>query len=103
MLLWSALSWPASLWLLAQPKGFGDIIAAVRHSGDGPRMPISDDEERELRIDLMRADLANKDADTQYKRGLLRFEPWKIALTGMAAGGALVAALVTLLRAFGGH
>ena len=51
----------------------------------------------------MRADIANKNADTNYKQGLLRFEPWKIALTGMAAGGALVAALVTLLRAFGGH
>ncbi len=27
----------------------------------------------------MRADLENKQADTAYKLGLLRYEPWKFA------------------------
>jgi hypothetical protein len=46
----------------------------------------------------MRADIANKKADTEYKRGLLRYEPWKVALTGLGAGAALTLALSTLLN-----
>jgi hypothetical protein len=36
-------------------------------------------------------------ADTEYKRGLLRYEPWKLAFAAFGAGAALVAALVALL------
>jgi hypothetical protein len=61
-------------------------------------MPDLDEEQRQLRIDQMRADIANKNADTEYKRGLLRYEPWKVALTGLGAGAALTLALITLLN-----
>lgn len=64
-----------------------------------------DDEERQLRVTLMRADIANKEADTAYKQGLLRYEPWKLVLGGAAAGAAmlgagagLMAGLLALLR-----
>lgn len=33
-------------------------------------------------------------ADTDYKRGLLRYEPWKIVITAFATGGVIVGALV---------
>lgn len=63
-----------------------------------------EDEERRLRIELMQTDIENKRADTDYKRGLLRFEPWKIAFTAFGAGAAFVAALVVLLGLFlGSH
>jgi hypothetical protein len=69
-------------------------------------MPEPEDGEiRELRIELMKADIPNKDADTAYKQGLLNHEPWKLVLDGMAAGGAvpgagagLMASLIALLR-----
>ena len=64
-------------------------------------MPISDDEERELKVSIMRADLANKNADTEYKRGLLRYEPWKVVLGGMTAGAALFAAGAAFMKLFG--
>lgn len=58
-----------------------------------------------LKDEIMRADIANKEADTQYKQGLLRFEPWKIVVTAMAAGGGLfaggAAALGLLVHAMG--
>lgn len=44
----------------------------------------------------MKADIANKQADTEYKKGLLRFEPWKIVLGGFAAGATVVGAIVAL-------
>jgi hypothetical protein len=56
-----------------------------------------DAEERELRMAVMRADLANKQADTDYKRGLLRYEPWKVVTTAFGAGFALCGGLVALL------
>lgn len=53
----------------------------------------------------MQADIANKRADSEYKQGLLRFEPWKIVVTAFAAGGAVVAgtaaAMGLLLHAMG--
>jgi hypothetical protein len=49
----------------------------------------------------MRADIQNKQADTEYKRGLLRYEPWKLGFTAFGAGAAVVAALVALLSYFG--
>ena len=42
---------------------------------------------------LMRADLENKQADTAYKLGLLRYEPWKVFATAVAASAALFGAI----------
>jgi hypothetical protein len=56
-------------------------------------MSYTEDEERRLRIELMQADIENKRADTDYKRGLLRFEPWKIVIAAFAAGGIIFGAL----------
>lgn len=57
---------------------------------------MTDAELRDLKGMLMRADIANKEADTAYKAGLLRYEPWKVAFTAFAAGAALVGAMVGL-------
>lgn len=57
------------------------------------------DEERELRINLMRADIANKEADTAYKQGLLRYEPWKVIAVAAGAGAGAMAAAVALMTA----
>ena len=46
---------------------------------------------------LMRADLENKQADTAYEQGLLRYEPWKVVTTAFGAGFALCGGLVALL------
>lgn len=54
---------------------------------------MNEAEEHELRIELMEADIANKRADTAYKQGLLRFEPWKIVIAALAAGSILFGAL----------
>ncbi|HSR78755.1 MAG TPA: hypothetical protein VLN57_19425 [Xanthobacteraceae bacterium] len=56
-----------------------------------------------MRIELMQADIENKRADTDYKRGLLRFEPWKLGFAAFGAGAAVMAALVALLGYFGFH
>jgi len=65
------------------------------------------DEEHQLRIDLMRADISNKQADTAYKLGLLRYEPWKVVAVAFGAGAAIMGASVALvtavLRAASGH
>ena len=52
-----------------------------------------DANERELRMALMRADLENKQADTAYKLGLLRYEPWKVFATAVAASAPLFGAI----------
>jgi hypothetical protein len=57
-------------------------------------MSATADEEAKLKVELMRADIANKQADTDYKRGLLRFEPWKIVVGAFATGAAVVGAMV---------
>lgn len=54
-------------------------------------------EERQLRIELMVADIRNKNADTAYKDGLARWEPWKVLATGFAAGAATLTAAAGLL------
>lgn len=55
--------------------------------------------ERELKVQLMIADIKNKNADSAYKEGLLRYEPWKVAAAGFAAGAGLLAAAIALLGA----
>ena len=59
-----------------------------------------DDEERALRMELMKADIANKQADTAYKEGLLRYEPWKVVGVAFGAGAAVMGAAVALVSAF---
>lgn len=60
----------------------------------------SEDDERRLRIELLQAEIENKRADTdnkwmdtEYKRGLLRYEPWKVVVAGFAAGGIIFGAV----------
>ena len=60
-------------------------------------MPEDDSEERELRISLMKADLQNKAVDTDYKKGLMLWEPWKVLALGLGAGAGLLAASVSIL------
>jgi len=55
----------------------------------------------------MRADIANKEADTKYKLDLSRYEPWKVVAVAFGAGAAIMGAAVALvtaaLRATGAH
>jgi RsiW-degrading membrane proteinase PrsW (M82 family) len=62
------------------------------------------DEERELRVALMRADIDQKTADIEskkyeqfYKQGLLKYEPWKLAVSAFAAGGIFMGASVAAM------
>ncbi|MGD0107069.1 MAG: hypothetical protein ABSC06_23980 [Rhodopila sp.] len=48
----------------------------------------------------MKADIANKQADTEYKEGLLRYEPWKVVGVAFGAGAAVMGAAVALVSAF---
>ena len=41
----------------------------------------------------MQAANENRPADTDYKRGLLRFEPWKIVIAAFAAAGIIFGAI----------
>jgi hypothetical protein len=50
----------------------------------------------QLRIEQMKADIANKEADTDYKRGLMRWEPWKVLAAGLGAGAGIMAAAVAI-------
>ncbi len=50
------------------------------------------DGDRELKVDLMRAGLANKNAETALKREHVRWEPWK-ALSAAFGSGVAVASL----------
>lgn len=45
----------------------------------------------------IRADIANKEADSEYKKGLLKYEPWKVVLGAFLSGAATLGALVGLL------
>jgi hypothetical protein len=47
--------------------------------------------------DVRDAHVDNMKADTDYKRGLLKYEPWKLLLTAMGAGAALTLAMLALL------
>lgn len=59
---------------------------------------MSEDVElRQLRIELMTADIRNKNADTAYKDGLARWEPWKVVMAGFAAGAATLTAAMGMI------
>lgn len=46
-------------------------------------------DERRLRMELMRADIENKQADTRYKLTLTRVEPWKLVIAAVIAAAAI--------------
>jgi hypothetical protein len=54
------------------------------------------DEERELRMAQMRADIANKRADTLLKTEQVRWEPWKALSAAFGAGVAVASGLIAL-------
>jgi hypothetical protein len=72
------------------------LVRGAAGSGDQV-MSYTDEDERRVRIELMQADIDNKRADTAYKRGLLHYEPWKVAFAAFGDGAAVTAALVALL------
>ncbi len=57
---------------------------------------LQDDAEYEMRMLLMAADIANKNADTAYKDGLLKYEPWKVVIVSADTGAGLMVALTAL-------
>jgi hypothetical protein len=65
-------------------------------------MPIEPTEldERRLRMELMRADIENKQADTRYKRRLADWEPWKAMAVAAGAGATLTLAIIAVLSWF---
>ncbi len=52
---------------------------------------MSDTEERELRMAQLRADVVNKDADTDYKKAMTRSEPYRLFVAILGATAAIVA------------
>ncbi len=67
-------------------------------------MSESADEDRTLRVALMKADIANKKADTDLKQEQLRWEPWKALSAafgaGLAVASGLIAAIARVLTHF---
>jgi hypothetical protein len=59
--------------------------------------------ERRIRIELMQADIANKIADTEYKKGLLEYEPWKVMATVMLATASVFTVLGGIVGYLIGH
>ena len=59
---------------------------------------VSDDvdEEQLLKVALMRADIANKNADTVLKTEQARWEPWKAMSAAFGAGVAVASGLIAL-------
>lgn len=76
-----------------------DRRAFLRHAlcKDALYKPITDDELRDLKGRLMQADIDNKRADTAYKEGLLRYEPWKVVAVAFGGGAAVMGAAIALL------
>ena len=54
-------------------------------------------DERRLRMELMRADIENKQADTRYKRRLADWEPWKAMAIAAGAGATFTLAIIAVL------
>jgi hypothetical protein len=57
---------------------------------------VTNDEERELKAELMRADIANQRADTSLKEEQRRWEPWKALSAAFGAGVAVASGLIAL-------
>lgn len=49
----------------------------------------------------MRTQIDNLKTDSEYKRGLLRYEPWKVVATAAGAGAAFATAVLALGIAIG--
>jgi RsiW-degrading membrane proteinase PrsW (M82 family) len=60
---------------------------------------VDAEQEWELKMAVMQAELENKRADTAYKNGLLKYEPWKVVLASFLSGAAVLGAIVGLLTA----
>lgn len=60
-------------------------------------MSDPDDEDRALRVALMKADIANKKADTDLKQEQLRWEPWKALSAAFGAGLAVASGLIAAI------
>ena len=56
--------------------------------------------ERELKVAQMRADIENKQADTDYKKGLIKYEPWKVVVSAFAASAAVFGVIGGVLGYF---
>jgi hypothetical protein len=67
--------------------------------GAGGMVYDADDEQR-LKVMQMHADMDNKMADTAYKQGLLKFEPWKIVISAFAASAAVFGVIGGVLGYF---
>ncbi len=53
--------------------------------------------EHELKVMTMRADVANKNADTDLKSEQLRWEPWKVVATVFTATAAVFGSVGVVL------
>ena len=63
-------------------------------------MALTDDQElleHELRVEQMRAEIANKNADTNLKDEQRRWEPWKALSAAFGAGLAVASGLIALI------
>jgi hypothetical protein len=94
--------WQSLRWTWPDPSG---ASAGMSPAGAPPvtvrseqdiLMDALDDEEREARIALMHADIANKHADTRLKEEQARWEPWKALSAAFAAGIAVASGLIAL-------
>lgn len=59
-------------------------------------MSEADEQEQQLRIEQMAADIENKRADTDYKRTMMRWEPWKAMAVAAGAGATFTLAMIAL-------
>jgi hypothetical protein len=62
---------------------------------------VSDDEEPELKVKLMQAEIANKNADTALKDEQRRWEPVRAMSAAFGAGIAVASGLLALGVALG--
>ena len=68
----------------------------MRYGARDSVMGVADEEERLLRIEQMRADIANKGVDTALKDEQRRWEPWKALSAAFGAGLAVASGLIAL-------
>jgi hypothetical protein len=70
-----------------------EVRRDVRRAG---RMTSKDEQEQDLRIELMQAKLDNTVADTALKNEQRRWEPWKALSAAFGAGLAVATGLIAL-------
>ncbi len=74
--------------------------AARSAVGGAVGMDYTADDEQRLKVMQMHADIDNKMADTAYKQGLLKYEPWKIVISAFAASAAVFGVIGGVLGYF---